>query len=122
MTDQDKSPGQCGGEHTDEAAVRIAARHLLDERTAARLAETFKALSDPTRVRLISALQETELCVGDLAHCLNMEQSAVSHQLRMLRQLRIVRARRVGRHIFYALDDEHILTLFLQGLSHVQHG
>ncbi len=113
---------QCEGEHVDEAAIRVAAQSLVDDETAARLAETFKALSDPTRVRIISALRQTELCVGDLARCLHMEQSAVSHQLRLLRQLRLVRTRKVGRHVFYALDDDHIHTLFLQGLDHVQHG
>jgi len=112
---------QCEGEHPDEAAVSVAASYFLDEGTAGRLAETFKALSDPTRVRMISALRQAELCVGDLSRCLNMEQSAVSHQLRLLRQLRLVRARKVGRHVFYALDDEHIHNLFLQGLDHVLH-
>ncbi len=113
---------QCEGEHIDETAVRVAASHLIDDETAVRLAETFKALSDPTRVRIISALRQAELCVGDLARCLGMEQSAISHQLRLLRQLRLVRARKVGRHVFYALDDDHIHTLFLQGLDHVRHG
>jgi DNA-binding transcriptional ArsR family regulator len=113
---------QCEGEHTDEAAAGVAMQYLLDDATAGRLAETFKALSDPTRVRMISALRQAEMCVGDLSRCLNMEQSAVSHQLRLLRQLRLVRARKIGRHVFYALDDEHIHGLFLQGLDHVQHG
>ncbi|GAB4564345.1 MAG: metalloregulator ArsR/SmtB family transcription factor [Anaerolineae bacterium] len=112
----------CEGEHTDEAAVLSAVQDLLDDETAMRLAETFKALSDPTRVRILSALRRTELCVGDLARCLQMEQSAVSHQLRFLRQMRLVRARKVGRHVFYALDDDHIHDLFLQGLDHVRHG
>ena len=115
-------PAECEGEHVNEAAVRLAAQGLLDEETAGRLAETFKALSDPTRVRIISVLRETELCVGDLARCLNMEQSAISHQLRILRQLRLVRARKAGRHVYYALDDDHIHSLFLQGLDHIQHG
>ncbi|HEY63163.1 MAG TPA: winged helix-turn-helix transcriptional regulator [Caldilineae bacterium] len=114
-------PAQCEAEHIDESKVRVAAQDLLDEDTAALLAETFKALSDPTRVRIISVLRRTELCVGDLAKCLNMEQSAISHQLRVLRQLRLVRARKVGRHVYYALDDDHIHTLFLQGLDHIRH-
>ncbi len=113
---------QCEDEHADEAVVHAAIRHLIDDETASRLAETFRALSDTTRVRIVSALRQTELCVGDLARCLNMEQSAVSHQLRLLRQLRLVRARRQGRHVYYALDDEHIHGLFLQGLDHVRHG
>jgi len=113
---------QCEDEHADETPAYVVLPNLVDEETASRLAETFKALSDATRVRILAALRQTELCVGDLARCLNMEQSAVSHQLRLLRQLRLVRARRQGRHVYYALDDEHIHDLFLQGLDHVQHG
>ncbi|MDW8098285.1 MAG: metalloregulator ArsR/SmtB family transcription factor [Anaerolineae bacterium] len=113
---------QCEDEHTEETAVSAAIRDLVDDEMASRLAETFKALSDATRVRIISALSRAELCVGDLARCLGMEQSAISHQLRLLRQLRLVRARRQGRHVYYTLDDEHIHGLFLQGLDHVRHG
>jgi DNA-binding transcriptional ArsR family regulator len=71
-------------------------------------------------VRILDALSRTELCVGDLASQLNVSESAVSHQLRLLRNTRIVRARREGRMIFYALDDKHVLALFRQGLRHVQ--
>jgi DNA-binding transcriptional ArsR family regulator len=113
---------QCEDEHADEAPAYVVLHNLVDEETASRLAEIFKALSDVTRVRILAALRQAELCVGDLARCLNMEQSAVSHQLRLLRQLRLVRARRQGRHVYYTLDDEHIYNLFLQGLDHVQHG
>jgi len=81
----------------------------------------FKALSDPSRVRIISALAHTELCVYDLAATLGMSQSAVSHQLRSLRELRLVRYRKEGRNVYYQLDDEHIQDLFQRGLEHVQH-
>ena len=84
------------------------------------LAETFKALGDPTRVRILDALSHGELCVCDLAALVRMSESAVSHQLRVLRNLRIVKPRRDGRMVFYALDDRHIITLFRQGLRHVQ--
>lgn len=94
----------------------------LNTRTANRLAETFSALSDPTRVRMISALSQAELCVADLAGALGMTHSAVSHQLKLLRDLRLVRTRREGRNVFYALDDEHIHDLFNRGLEHVKHG
>ena len=94
---------------------------LLDEVTALRLAETFKALSDPSRVRIVSLLVDTEMCVHDLAEALDMSQSAVSHQLRSLRDLRLVRRRREGRQIFYTLDDEHVCQLFRLGLEHVLH-
>lgn len=93
----------------------------IDEATASRLAETFGVLGDPTRVRIIAALREGETCVGDLAQMLEMSQSAISHQLRVLRNLRLVRARREGRQVYYALDDEHVWVLFAQGLDHVRH-
>jgi ArsR family transcriptional regulator, lead/cadmium/zinc/bismuth-responsive transcriptional repressor len=84
------------------------------------LAETFKVLGDTTRVRILDVLSRTELCVQDLARVLGHTQSAVSHQLRLLRGSRLVRTRRDGRQIFYALDDDHIVGLFRQGLEHVQ--
>lgn len=94
----------------------------VDLATADRLASFFKALSDPTRVRIISALAASELRVGDLALALGMTQSAISHQLRMLRELRLVRTRKEGRMVYYALDDDHIEDLYRQGLDHVLHG
>lgn len=101
--------------------VQAALVHLVDSSTAVRLSETFKALSDPTRVRIVSLLAKDELCVCDLAAALGMTQSAVSHQLRTLRDLRLVRWRREGRQIFYTLDDEHVSDLFRRGLDHVAH-
>src|ERR687890_665310 len=86
------------------------------------LTEIFRVLGDPTRVRILDALSRDELCVGDLAARLGVTESAVSHQLRLLRNTRVVRARRDGRMIFYTLDDRHVLTLFRQGLKHVQEG
>ncbi|MFQ5595961.1 MAG: ArsR/SmtB family transcription factor [Anaerolineae bacterium] len=94
---------------------------LADEVTAEKLAETFKALSDPTRVRIISALSRAELCVHDIAAALDMSHSAISHQLRTLRELRLVKFRREGRHVYYTLDDEHIQDLYQMGLDHVLH-
>ncbi len=93
----------------------------LEPETAERVAALFKALSDPTRVRLIAALAEGERCVYDLATALEMTHSAISHQLRTLRDLRVVRYRKEGRHVFYALDDEHIRDLYLDGLEHARH-
>jgi DNA-binding transcriptional ArsR family regulator len=91
----------------------------LSAETAQALAETFRVLGDPTRIRLIAAMAVAERCVGDLASLVGMSESAVSHQLRMLRAARLVRTRRAGRQVFYTLDDAHILALFEQGLSHV---
>jgi|SRR5687768_14273363 ArsR family transcriptional regulator, lead/cadmium/zinc/bismuth-responsive transcriptional repressor len=94
----------------------------LDERAIEGLTEIFRVLGDPTRVRILDVLSRGELCVGHLANQLGVTESAVSHQLRLLRNTRIVRARRKGRMIFYSLDDEHVLSLFRQGLRHVQEG
>ena len=95
-------------------------RKPLSDASAAALAETFRALGDLTRVRMLDALARTELCVQDLAARLNLTESAVSHQLRLLRNMRLVRTRREGRMVFYALDDQHIVGLFEQGLEHVE--
>jgi ArsR family transcriptional regulator, lead/cadmium/zinc/bismuth-responsive transcriptional repressor len=97
-----------------------AAAALLGASSVAALAETFKVLGDETRVRILDVLARTELCVQDLARVLGLTQSAVSHQLRLLRSMRLVRTRRDGRQIFYALDDDHIVKLFEQGLEHVE--
>jgi ArsR family transcriptional regulator, lead/cadmium/zinc/bismuth-responsive transcriptional repressor len=110
------------GTYIDGERVRAALPHMLAEEGAVRLAETFKALSDPTRLRIVSLLAGAELCVLDLAAVLGMGQSAVSHQLRTLRDLRLVRWRRDGRQIYYTLDDEHVADLYRRGLEHVEHG
>src|SRR5437763_17107115 len=102
-----------------KAALAVRPK-LLHDRPAAALAETFKVLGDVTRVRILDALARTELCVGDLAELLGLTESAVSHQLRLLRGMRLVRPRRDGRLIFYSLDDHHIVGLFEQGLEHVE--
>jgi DNA-binding transcriptional ArsR family regulator len=86
------------------------------------LTEIFRVLGDPTRVRILDVLSRSEVCVQDLANALRLSESAVSHQLRLLRSARIVRARRAGRNVFYALDDHHVLALFEQGLRHAQEG
>src|SRR3989337_1880675 len=91
--------------HEDEVCAAI--RTLIDGQTAGRLAQVFSALSDPTRLRIISALSDHELCVCDLSAVLGMSQSAVSHQLQLLRNLNLVKYRKEGRIVYYALDDEH---------------
>jgi len=104
---------------SNRSYVRVKAR-LLEEPLVEALAETFKVLGDMTRVRILDALSRSELCVQDVADMLGVTQSAVSHQLRLLRSMRLVRTRREGRQIFYALDDDHIVKLFAQGLEHVE--
>jgi len=94
----------------------------LDLETAHRLAELFATLGDPTRVRLIALLLDGEAHVSALAQAVGLSESAVSHQLRTLRQLRLVRTRRAGRRIYYALDDDHVAALFRTGMDHVLHG
>jgi len=79
-----------------------------------------QALATPSRVRILGRLRESACSVGELAEAIGMEQSAVSHQLRLLRSMRLVRSRRDGRHIYYTVDDDHIATLFAHGLDHVQ--
>ena len=100
--------------------VRKIRAELVPEDSVAGLADTFSALGDPTRVRILDALSHGELCVCDLAAVLKLSQSAVSHQLRLLRGMRLVRPRRDGRIVFYALDDQHIMSIFRQTLQHVQ--
>jgi len=115
-------PDRCEVYSINEDMVRQAQAQLLNGPTATRLAEFFKTLSDPTRVRIISALSAGELCVCDLAATLGMSQSAISHQLRLLRQLRLVKRRKAGQMAYYTLDDEHVSTLFREGMDHVRHG
>lgn len=104
----------------DETVAKIKEVQLPSDQVT-ELASIFQALGDPTRVRIIHALIHSEICVCDLAAVLEMTQSAVSHQLRHLKNLRIVKRRKVGRTVYYSIEDEHILTLFETGLNHVVH-
>jgi ArsR family transcriptional regulator len=104
----------------DLGRVRSLRAELVSPDAVQGLADTFGALGDPTRVRILDALSHGELCVCDLAAVLGVSQSAVSHQLRLLRGLRLVRPRRDGRMVFYSLDDQHIISIFKQTLQHVQ--
>ena len=110
------------GAQTDAGAanVRAVQAELIELAVARTLAGVFKSLSDPTRLRIISALSQREFCVGDLAVALEMEQSTISHQLRDMRAQRLVNFRREGRHVFYRLDDPHVRDLYCQGLAHTQ--
>ena len=113
-------PELCDVIHLHPARVAELRSALIGEEAVTDLAETFRTLGDPTRVRILDALSHGELCVCDLAALVRMSESAVSHQLRLLRSLRLVRPRREGRMVFYALDDKHIITLFRMGQRHVQ--
>ena len=95
---------------------------LLNEHPAAHVAELLRAFSEPSRVRILSALLSQELNVGGLARLVGVSESAVSHQLRGLRQTRLVQSRRDGKEIYYRIVDEHIIALFQQGIRHVTEG
>ncbi len=104
----------------DESALQEALAVQADDDEITYLADTFQVLGNPTRLRLVEALSHRELCVCDLAAIAKVSQSAVSHHLRQLRQLRIVRYRKDGRMAYYRLDDEHVSTLLQTGIDHVR--
>jgi DNA-binding transcriptional ArsR family regulator len=110
----------CEVSEVDPRRVADVRASLIDDREAGDLAETFRVLGDPTRVRIVDAISRGELCVCDIAAVVGQSESAVSHQLRLLRGMRLVRARRQGRMVYYALDDQHILDLFEQGRHHIR--
>jgi ArsR family transcriptional regulator len=97
-------------------------RRPPSERNIEQLAELFGALADASRLRIIKVLMDDEKNVRAIAEEVALSESAVSHQLRGLRQMRLVRSRKAGREVFYALDDEHVADLFRRGLEHVKHG
>ncbi|MDR3248670.1 MAG: metalloregulator ArsR/SmtB family transcription factor [Treponema sp.] len=102
-----------------EDVVRMVREKMPDEESLFNLADLFKMFGDSTRVRIISALLHAEMCVCDIAALLGMTKSAISHQLRALRQTKLVKYRREGKVVFYSLDDEHVGNIFAQGLVHV---
>ncbi|GBE19192.1 cadmium resistance transcriptional regulatory protein CadC [archaeon BMS3Abin16] len=106
--------------HIDEEKVLKLKAGLIGEYKALTLSEIFKALGDPTRVKILYTLMENELCVCDIASLLGMTVSAISHQLRLLRNLKIVKYRKEGKMVYYSLDDEHIKKLLEMGVTHVE--
>ena len=102
-----------------EEVVERAGRKMPPEENLYDLAELFKVFGDSTRIKIIWALFEEEMCVCDIACLLNMTQSAISHQLRVLKQARLVKPRREGKNIYYSLDDQHIEAIFNQGMKHI---
>lgn len=113
------SNGVCTDTDKHSANVGKVKESMLSERDFLIMAELFKALGDYTRVRILYALSVHELCVCALADVLDMSQSAISHQLRLLRAAKLVRYRKEGKNVFYALDDDHVRNLVTQGLDHV---
>ncbi|MBQ3157663.1 MAG: helix-turn-helix transcriptional regulator [Clostridia bacterium] len=102
-----------------EDVVAQVQRNMPQEETLLQLADLFKVFGDGTRVRILYVLLEAEVCVCDLAMLLGMTQSAVSHQLRILKQARLIKARRDGKTVFYSLADTHVAALLRQGMEHV---
>jgi DNA-binding transcriptional ArsR family regulator len=112
---------RCGITCIHETAVAEVRQQMIADDEAQALADTFKTLADPTRVKMLFALLNRELCVCDLAAVIGASDSAVSHQLRMLRTQRLVKFRREGKIMYYSLNDNHISTLFKQGIEHIGH-
>ena len=95
-------------------------RSIPDELTMKQIADLFKAFGDPTRVHILSLLAQEELCVTDIAQAVDISQSAISHQLRILKQMSLIKYRRDGKNILYSLADDHVRTILEMGLEHVQ--
>lgn len=111
---------QCDSTEVHDNLVEIVNRNMPDEEELYDLAELFKVFGDSTRIRILFVLFEAEVCVCDLAATLNMTQSAVSHQLRILKQNKLVKSRREGKSIFYSLADGHVRTIIDQGREHIE--
>ncbi len=110
----------CEIKYVDKAKVNALKKQMLKDEEVNNLSQTFGILSDPTRAKIIFALSKKELCVCDISNLLNVSISAVSHQLRILRNSRLVKYRKSGKMVFYSLDDKHISTLFNEGLKHIR--
>lgn len=104
--------------HSD--LLKIVNEKMPDETELYDLSELFKVFGDSTRIRILFVLFECEVCVCDLAEALNMTQSAISHQLKILKQNKLVKSRREGKSVFYSLADEHVRTIIAQGLDHIE--
>lgn len=110
---------RCDCDVIHENVVDAVKQLMPEEETLYDLAELFKIFGDSTRIKILWALEEAEMCGCDIAYLLNLTQSAVSHQLRILKQSNLVKSRREGKIIFYSLSDEHVKQIFEQGLKHI---
>ena len=110
----------CESNEIHEDLLKIVDETLPEETELYDLAELFKVFGDSTRIRILFVLFEAEVCVCDLAKALNMTQSAISHQLRILKQSKLVKSRREGKSIFYSLADDHVRTIINQGREHIE--
>lgn len=110
----------CDDIHVHEELVQRVHENMPDEDKLYDLAELFKVFGDSTRIRMLFVLFEAEMCVCDLAQALNMTQSAISHQLKVLKQSKLVSSRREGKQVFYSLADGHVRTIIAQGMEHIE--
>ena len=104
-----------------QEVVENTIKKMADENILNKLAEFFKILGDTTRTKILYALEKNEMCVCDIANVLNMSKSSISHQLGTLRRSGIVKCRKVGKEVFYTLDDEHVKEVFEVGMEHIEH-
>lgn len=112
--------GCCDTVEVHEELLEIISKTMPEETELYDLAELFKVFGDSTRIRILFVLFEAEVCVCDLAEALHMTQSAISHQLKILKQNKLVKSRREGKSIFYSLADEHVRTIIDQGREHIE--
>lgn len=110
----------CENHQVHDDLLRIVNEKMPPEEELYDLAELFKVFGDSTRIRILFVLFESEVCVCDLAHILNMTQSAISHQLKILKQSKLVKSRREGKSVFYSLADGHVRTIIAQGREHIE--
>lgn len=110
----------CDFYQVHEDVVKVVTAKMPDEDELYDLAEIFKVFGDSTRIKILYVLFESEMCVCDIAQLLNMNQSAISHQLKILKQSRLVKSRREGKAVFYSLADGHVRTIINQGLEHIE--
>ncbi|GAB6084754.1 metalloregulator ArsR/SmtB family transcription factor [Alkaliphilus crotonatoxidans] len=119
MSDVNKEYLKCDCNVIHQEVVEAVKENMPAEENLYDLAELFKVFGDTTRIKIIYALFASEMCVCDIAALLNMTQSAISHQLRVLKQARLVKFRKEGKVVYYSLDDDHVKQIFDQGLSHI---
>ncbi|MDD6466825.1 MAG: metalloregulator ArsR/SmtB family transcription factor [Erysipelotrichaceae bacterium] len=109
----------CEEKEVHQDVVELAKQHLPSDEVLYDIADLFKVFGDSTRIKILCALFEHEMCVCDIAEVTNMTQSAISHQLRILKQAELVRFRREGKTIYYSLKDDHVISIYQQGLEHI---
>ncbi len=117
--EQEVQEGVCEFMHVHQEIVDKVEKVLPDEQQLLDLSEFFKVFGDSTRIKILYVLSQSEMCVCDIATLLQMGQSAISHQLRVLKQMRLVKFRRDGKTVFYSLSDDHIQTILAQGMEHI---